>query len=70
MVTRDGELLVGPSLWSLVAVPLVLLGIFVARHGWGVVRVLGGGDPYEGHGAKEVSICPSSGPASRHSNRS
>jgi len=50
VVTGDGDLLVGLALWSLVAVPLVLLGIFAARHGWDVGRFLGGGDPYEGHG--------------------
>jgi hypothetical protein len=44
------DLLLGLAMWSVVAIPLVAAGIYLARHDWDVGRFLGGGDPYEGHG--------------------
>jgi len=44
------DLLLGVAMWSLVAIPLVVAGIYFAKHDWDVGRLFGGGDPYGGHG--------------------
>ncbi|MCC5949428.1 MAG: hypothetical protein JJT89_13345 [Nitriliruptoraceae bacterium] len=49
-LSGDADLLLGLAMWSLVAVPLAVAGIALARHDWDVGRFFGGGDPYEGHG--------------------
>ena len=49
-LSGGGDLLLGIAMWSLVAIPLVAMGIYFARHDWDVGRFFGGGDPYDGHG--------------------